>query len=140
MWLRPEAIAQIEFLECTAGDRLRHSKFAGLREDKDPRSVVKQGDSGRFKKYMTQRTGTLISLLAGGFFGVVASFVPMIFGPLLFPQAISGPTLGENIVVWSIPAFFFMFGAIGFFIARKLVIRFIDHDFPDTNRTFTKMR
>jgi bifunctional non-homologous end joining protein LigD len=40
--LRPEAVAQIEFLEWTAGDRLRHSKFAGLREDKNPREVVKE--------------------------------------------------------------------------------------------------
>ena len=42
VWLRPEAVAQIEFLEWTAGDRLRHSKFVGLREDKDPPSVVKE--------------------------------------------------------------------------------------------------
>jgi len=42
VWLRPEAIAQIEFLEWTAADRLRHSKFVGLREDKDARSVVKE--------------------------------------------------------------------------------------------------
>lgn len=42
MWLRPEAVAQIEFLEWTEGDRLRHSKFVGLREDKNPRSVVKE--------------------------------------------------------------------------------------------------
>ena len=42
VWLRPEAVAQIEFLEWTAGDRLRHSKFAGLREDKDPRQVTKE--------------------------------------------------------------------------------------------------
>jgi len=42
VWLRPEAVAQIEFLEWTEGDRLRHSKFVGLREDKDPRSVVKE--------------------------------------------------------------------------------------------------
>jgi len=42
VWLRPEAVAQIEFLEWTAGDRLRHSKFVGLREDKNPRSVVKE--------------------------------------------------------------------------------------------------
>jgi DNA ligase D-like protein (predicted ligase) len=37
VWLRPEAVAQIEFLEWTAGDRLRHAKFAGLREDKNAR-------------------------------------------------------------------------------------------------------
>ena len=42
MWLKPETVAQIEFLEWTEGDRLRHSKFAGLREDKNPRSVVKE--------------------------------------------------------------------------------------------------
>lgn len=42
VWLKPEAIAQVEFLEWTEGDRLRHSKFVGLREDKDPRSVVKE--------------------------------------------------------------------------------------------------
>src|SRR6266481_5907588 len=42
VWLRPEAVAQIEFLKWTEADRLRHSKFVGLREDKDPRSVVKE--------------------------------------------------------------------------------------------------
>jgi DNA ligase D-like protein (predicted ligase) len=42
VWLRPEAVAQIEFLEWTAADRLRHAKFAGLREDKNPRSVIKE--------------------------------------------------------------------------------------------------
>jgi bifunctional non-homologous end joining protein LigD len=41
VWLRPEAVAQIEFLECTAGDRLRHSKFVGLRGDKNSCEVVK---------------------------------------------------------------------------------------------------
>src|SRR5580692_8565805 len=42
VWLKPEAVAQIEFLEWTEADRLRHSRFAGLREDKDPRSVAKE--------------------------------------------------------------------------------------------------
>lgn len=42
VWLRPEAVAQIEFLEWTTSDRLRHSKFVGLREDKGARSVVKE--------------------------------------------------------------------------------------------------
>ena len=42
VWLRPEAVAQIEFLEWTEADRLRHSKFVGLREEKKPRSVVKE--------------------------------------------------------------------------------------------------
>jgi ATP-dependent DNA ligase len=32
----------MEFLEWTEADRLGHSKFVGLREDKNPRSVVKE--------------------------------------------------------------------------------------------------
>jgi DNA ligase D-like protein (predicted ligase) len=42
VWLRPETVAQIEFLQWTEADRLRHSKFAGLRDDKDARNVVKE--------------------------------------------------------------------------------------------------
>ena len=42
VWVRPELVAQIEFLEWTESDHLRHSKFAGLREDKDARAVVKE--------------------------------------------------------------------------------------------------
>jgi len=42
VWVRPELVAQIEFLEWTDSDHLRHSKFAGLREDKDPEAVTKE--------------------------------------------------------------------------------------------------
>jgi len=42
VWLKPEIVAQIEFLEWTDADHLRHSKFAGLRDDKDARGVVKE--------------------------------------------------------------------------------------------------
>jgi DNA ligase D-like protein (predicted ligase) len=42
VWVRPELVAQIEFLEWTDSGHLRHSKFVGLRNDKDARSVVKE--------------------------------------------------------------------------------------------------
>jgi DNA ligase D-like protein (predicted ligase) len=42
VWLRPERAAQIEFLEWTESNHLRHSKFIRLRDDKDARSVVKE--------------------------------------------------------------------------------------------------
>jgi bifunctional non-homologous end joining protein LigD len=42
IWLRPEAVAQIEFLEWTDADRLRHSKFVRLRDDKEARNVTKE--------------------------------------------------------------------------------------------------
>jgi ATP-dependent DNA ligase len=38
-WLRPELVAQIEFTEWATAGHLRHSKFIGLREDKDPKDV-----------------------------------------------------------------------------------------------------
>jgi bifunctional non-homologous end joining protein LigD len=42
VWVRPQLVARIEFLEWTGGDHLRHAKFAGLREDKDARTVIKE--------------------------------------------------------------------------------------------------
>ena len=42
VWLRPELVAQIEFLEWTESDHLRHSKFVRLREDKHARKVIKE--------------------------------------------------------------------------------------------------
>ena len=42
VWVRPKLVAVIEFLEWNEGDRLRHSKFVALREDKNPREVVKE--------------------------------------------------------------------------------------------------
>jgi hypothetical protein len=33
-WLKPVLVAQIDFLEWTGDNHLRHSKFIGLREDK----------------------------------------------------------------------------------------------------------
>lgn len=40
VWARLELVARIEFLEWTDADHRRHSKFTGMREDKDPRSIV----------------------------------------------------------------------------------------------------
>ncbi|HJU62539.1 MAG TPA: ATP-dependent DNA ligase [Candidatus Binatia bacterium] len=42
VWLRPELVAQIEFTEWTPDNHLRHSKFVGLRDDKEPRTVVRE--------------------------------------------------------------------------------------------------
>ncbi|HWP57872.1 MAG TPA: non-homologous end-joining DNA ligase [Candidatus Acidoferrales bacterium] len=41
-WLRPELVAEIEFTEWTADNRLRHARFAGLRDDKKARDVVRE--------------------------------------------------------------------------------------------------
>jgi len=41
-WLKPVLVGQFEFLEWTADDHLRHSKFIGLREDKNARDVGRE--------------------------------------------------------------------------------------------------
>ena len=42
IWLKPEIVVRIDFLEWTGADHLRHTKFVALRDDKDPRKVVKE--------------------------------------------------------------------------------------------------
>ena len=42
VWLKPKAVARIDFAEWTGADKLRHTKFIALRDDKDPRKVVKE--------------------------------------------------------------------------------------------------
>ena len=41
-WVKPELVAQIEFGEWTPDGHLRHSKFAGIREDKDAVDVIRE--------------------------------------------------------------------------------------------------
>jgi DNA ligase D-like protein (predicted ligase) len=42
VWLKPETVVRIDFAEWTSADHLRHPKYAGLRDDKDPKKVVKE--------------------------------------------------------------------------------------------------
>ena len=42
VWVRPEVVAEIQFLEWTGADHLRHTKFVGLKDDKDPAGNVKE--------------------------------------------------------------------------------------------------
>jgi DNA ligase D-like protein (predicted ligase) len=41
-WLKPVLVGQFEFLEWTADNHLRHSRFIGLREDKDPEQIKRE--------------------------------------------------------------------------------------------------
>jgi DNA ligase D-like protein (predicted ligase) len=42
VWLTPKVVVRIDFAEWTGADKLRQTKFIGLREDKDPRNVVRE--------------------------------------------------------------------------------------------------
>ncbi|MCF3960544.1 non-homologous end-joining DNA ligase [Streptomyces fuscigenes] len=45
-WARPELVAQIGFTEWTRDGMLRHPRFLGLREDKEPGDVVREKATG----------------------------------------------------------------------------------------------
>jgi DNA ligase D-like protein (predicted ligase) len=42
-WVKPKLVAQVGFTEWTTGDKLRHPRFLGLRDDKRPEDVVREG-------------------------------------------------------------------------------------------------
>jgi ATP-dependent DNA ligase len=42
-WVRPEIVVQVAFIEWTVHGKLRHSRLLGLRTDKSPRDVVREG-------------------------------------------------------------------------------------------------
>jgi bifunctional non-homologous end joining protein LigD len=41
VWVKPDLVAEVDYRGRTADEQLRHASFKGLREDKDPRSVVR---------------------------------------------------------------------------------------------------
>jgi bifunctional non-homologous end joining protein LigD len=42
VWLKPVLVGQFEFLEWTRDDHLRHAKFIGLRDNKNPRDIIRE--------------------------------------------------------------------------------------------------
>jgi DNA ligase D-like protein (predicted ligase) len=46
-WVTPKLVGEVGFTEWTRQDKLRHPRFLGLRDDKDPKDVVKEEPGGR---------------------------------------------------------------------------------------------
>jgi ATP-dependent DNA ligase len=42
VWVKPQIVAEVEFLEWTDANHLRHTKFVGSRDGKDPRKVARE--------------------------------------------------------------------------------------------------
>jgi bifunctional non-homologous end joining protein LigD len=42
IWLKPEIVCKVQFVEWTANRNLRHPRFLGIVEDKDPEEVVRE--------------------------------------------------------------------------------------------------
>lgn len=47
LWVEPKLVGEVGFSEWTVAGELRHPRFQGLRDDKDPREVVRETPSGR---------------------------------------------------------------------------------------------
>jgi bifunctional non-homologous end joining protein LigD len=41
-WIKPKLVVQVEFTDWTPNNHLRHSRFASIRDDKDPGEVTKE--------------------------------------------------------------------------------------------------
>jgi bifunctional non-homologous end joining protein LigD len=41
-WLKPKLVATIEFLEWTPENRLRHSKFLAMRDDREAKQITRE--------------------------------------------------------------------------------------------------
>ena len=44
VWLKPEAVVRLDFLEFTSAGKLRHPKYVAMRQDKDPLKVVRESN------------------------------------------------------------------------------------------------
>jgi DNA ligase D-like protein (predicted ligase) len=42
IWVKPTTVVRIDFAEWTGADKLRHTKFVAMRDDKDPKKVVRE--------------------------------------------------------------------------------------------------
>jgi bifunctional non-homologous end joining protein LigD len=72
-WVEPRLVAQVRFTEWTDDAKLRHPVYLGLRDDKDPRDVVREMGSGfsrtparparTTRTSISSSTGTLVDQL-----------------------------------------------------------------------------
>src|ERR1041385_6347059 len=61
-WLKPKLVAQVSFTEWTNYGLLRHATFEGLRDDKQPREVVRELCPGCRRRLGLTRHNGLSSL------------------------------------------------------------------------------
>lgn len=54
-YVRPELVAEVEFRAWTADGHLRHASFRGMREDKDPREIMREIPKAKTKPAAPQR-------------------------------------------------------------------------------------
>ncbi|MBW3628273.1 MAG: DNA ligase D [Gemmatimonadetes bacterium] len=54
-WTTPRVVVEVKFNEWTSDGKLRHPSFVGIREDKDPRTVVREAPSQSVEKPVAKK-------------------------------------------------------------------------------------
>ena len=54
-WVKPDLVAQVRFTEWTDDNKLRHPVYLGLRDDKDPKAVVREAPAARARRGVAAR-------------------------------------------------------------------------------------
>lgn len=54
-WVAPKLVCEVTFAEWTSENRLRHAVFQGLREDKDPREVIRESSAAQPSRKRSRR-------------------------------------------------------------------------------------
>ena len=61
----------------------------------------------------------------GIIFGNFGALIVFIFWPLIFPEALQGPTPGEDALPFVVLLFFVTFGVPGLLLSRKLTRKYV---------------
>jgi hypothetical protein len=78
IWLKPQMVGQFEFTEWTPDGHLRHSKFCGFREDKNPRGVISENRNGGLLKAARRIRPAFSFVLINLIFAVVSYPIDLI--------------------------------------------------------------
>ncbi len=94
-WVRPELIAEVQYLNWTSDGRLRHAAYLGLREDKSPAEIVREipePDTAR-KEVGAARAATRIVTASAP--AARKARVPLIRKPAAGPEEMAGVRLSH---------------------------------------------
>jgi hypothetical protein len=83
---------------------------------------------------MSRLSRTLLSVGVGVASGLLGGLLVAIFGPLLFPESLQGPTPGEGVLMIAFVAFFLSFAVAGYRLCRRATRRLVREGADEAGR------